>query len=267
MIIKDFHLHTAFSPDSDAKAEHMLEKATKLGFDEVAFTDHIDYTSEGKELSFHINYNEYIEVFNELKNKYRNKISIVFGVEIGIEPQLKQTLKDFTGSFPFEFIIGSSHTVEKKDLYTNEYFVGKDKAIAHRIYLEEVLENIVTIDCFDVYGHLDYISRYGNYENNRLAYREYKVIIDEILTELIKRGKGIEINTSGFRYGLNDIYPSLEVLKAYKNLGGEIITVGSDAHYPKAIGERFDYAEKMLREAGFKAYTVFRGRTPNFIEL
>ena len=111
------------------------------------------------------------------------------------------------------------------------------------------------------------MSRYGLYEDNAVNYMEFSSLIDAVLKELIERGKGIEINTSGYRYGINDCYPDIEILKRYKALGGEIVTVGSDAHFPRDVADHIGAAYDMLNIAGYKYVTVFKGREPSFITL
>ena len=110
------------------------------------------------------------------------------------------------------------------------------------------------------------IKNYGNVMT-RIDYNEFKEMLDEILLNLIKDDKGIEINTSGIRYGLGTCHPNIGIVKRYKELGGKIITVGSDAHKESDLGSSFDVATSMLEEAGFDEVTVFHGRNPEFIKL
>lgn len=134
-------------------------------------------------------------------------------------------------------------------------------------YFKEVLQNIKIYDEFDVYGHIDYIVRYGGYPEKVIKYKDYQEILDEILITLIQRGKGIEINTSGFRYGLNAPHPNQEILARYKNLGGKMITIGSDAHKTEDMCADFDKATEILKEMGYKEYAVFEKRKSKMIQL
>ena len=113
MFRADYHLHTNASSDSDAKAEDMIEKAISMGFDEIALTDHVDFDDRYT----YTDYNEYIPKFHKLKEKYKNDIELVLGVEIGLDNKAKEKVNDFALSFPFDFIIGSSHSVMLYDLY------------------------------------------------------------------------------------------------------------------------------------------------------
>ncbi len=266
MFSADYHLHTSFSIDSEAPMEAVILSAISKGLDEIAFTDHVDYDMKYYPVP---DYDSYIPVFNELREKYKDKINIVLGIEIGLENKWADKINDITVSYPFDFIIGSSHCVLTKDLYfdRDEFFGGRTKEDAYTVYFEELYKNIQTCRDFNVYGHIDYISRYGIYEDNSLIYKEYAELIDKCLISIIEKGKGIEINTSGFRYGINGTYPSMDILKRYKELGGEIITVGSDSHKVEDVADHIDHAYDMMKEAGFKYVSIFRNRKPQFIKL
>lgn len=147
------------------------------------------------------------------------------------------------------------------------FFEGLTQKQAYIRYFEEVLKNVNLYDEFDVYGHIDYIIRYGGYENKTLIYSEYEEVLDEILKTLINKGKGIEVNTSGFRYGLETAHPNEEILKRYRSLGGKIITVGSDAHQTKDLYSNFEKVYSLLKSLGYEYYTVFQNREPRFIKL
>ena len=124
---------------------------------------------------------------------------------------------------------------------------------------------------FDVYGHIDYVIRYviKYYDNviNKINYDEFRDILDEILLVIINKDKGIEINTSGIRYGLNSVHPNIEILKRYKELGGKIITIGSDAHRVEDLASHFDIAIDLLEQSGFEEIAVYHNRKPDFIKI
>ncbi len=263
--ITDCHIHTNYSSDSDAPMEEMILSAIQKGCDEIAFTDHVDFD----ERYDFTDYAVYMPVIYELAEKYKNDITVTFGVEIGLESLWADKINALTQKFPFDFIIGSSHAVCTKDLYfdRNEFFSGKTKTEAYNTYWDEMLKNIGACRDFCVYGHLDFVSRYGTYDDNTLRYEDYADKIDAVLKALIENGKGIEINTSGFRYGINTVYPSIDILNRYKQLGGEIVTIGSDAHFVKDVADHIGCAYDMLFEAGYSHITVFRHRKPKFIKL
>ncbi len=267
MIKTDYHMHTTYSPDASNTIQQMIEKAIQLGLSEIALTDHVDFIPDGRRPDNYIDYNKYIEELKQHKARYGDKINIILGVELGVEPQLKDKLEKFASSFPFEFIIGSSHNTHQQDLWLKTFYENKDKKTAYSQHLEEILENVKTLDCFDVYGHLDYISRYGTYEDKTLRYAEFSDHLDEIFKTLIYRGKGIEVNTSGYKYGFNRPHPDKDILEAYKRLGGEILTIGSDSHCTSTLAGSFDKTEAILKQVGFKYYTLFRDRKPVMVAL
>ena len=116
-------------------------------------------------------------------------------------------------------------------------------------------------------GHIDYVVRYGAHKAEQYGYTEYADILDAILRRVIEDGRGIEVNTAGLQKGLGFPNPHYDVIRRYRQLGGEIVTVGSDAHAPEQIGSNFCLIEDFLREAGFRYRTEFKDRVPVFIQL
>jgi len=267
MYFADYHTHSDFSSDSTTPMEKNIKQAIALDLKEIAITDHIDFDYPDPDFSFVFEYESYKKQVDFLSEKYRNKIKILLGVEIGLQTHVYEEIENFLSKNYFDFIIGSTHCIDKCDLFTNDFFIGKTKYEAYYRYFEDVLNHIKKFSNFNVYGHLDFINRYGDYKDKTMIYSEFKDITDEILKELISRGKGIELNTSGFRYGLGHTHPQFEILKRYKELGGEIITVGSDAHVSKDICYHFDIAYNMLKEAGFEYITTFDNQHPKFIKI
>lgn len=199
------------------------------------------------------------------KEKYSDRIELLFGVELGLMDYLAPRLYEYTKVHDFDFIIGSSHLVDGIDPYYPGYFdkLGDKEGI--RRYLQSILDNIAAFDDFDVYGHLDYVVRYSN--DKTYLPSDYSDMTDEILKKLISMGKGIELNTAGLKYGLGWAHPHPEVLKRYRELGGEIITVGSDGHKGEHIAYDFDKATEILQAAGFTYRAIFRGRKAEFIRI
>ena len=147
------------------------------------------------------------------------------------------------------------------------FFEGLTRKQAYLKYFKEVLQNIKKYNNeFDVYGHLDYVVRYGGYDEKSIEYREFREILDEIIFNLVRKDKGLEINTSGIRYGLGYPHPNIEILKRYQELGGHIVTIGSDAHNYHDLGSNFDLAIEILEAAGFDEITMFHRRQPEFIK-
>ena len=263
----DQHMHCNFSGDSDALPEDMIKAGIAHGLSGICFTDHLDYDYPEEPNIFLLDFDNYFKVLSDLREKYADKISVNIGIELGLQPQAAGQNLAVTEKYPFDFIIGSSHVVNHMDPYYPEFFAGRDEDAAYMEYFESVLENINSGVDFDVYGHIDYVVRYGPNKNAFFTYEKFKDIIDEILTQLISKGKGIEVNTGGFKYGLGHPNPTEDIIKRYRELGGEIITMGADAHVPEYVAYEFDKTAQIIKKCGFKYYTVFKNRKAEFIPL
>ncbi len=263
----DYHVHTDFSGDCDMPLEVACREAIELGVKEIAVTDHldIDYPKEG--FNFHFDYDTYSSSLVKAQKRYGEQLSIIKGLEIGLQPHVLAECHNYLQGTNFDFIIAAVHAVDRKDLYSGEFFAGRDKRTAFEEYLEDVYFCLKGFERYHVLGHIDLVRRYGNYRDNSMEYADYKDLLDLILKELIDRGKGLEINTSGLHYGLDSPHPSLTILKRYRELGGEIITIGSDAHTPGRLGENFPLACRMAREAGFKYIARFPGGKPELFKF
>lgn len=263
----DQHMHCNFSGDSDALPEDMIKAGIAHGLSGICFTDHLDYDYPEEPNIFLLDFDNYFKVLSDLREKYADKISVNIGIELGLQPQAAGQNLAVTEKYPFDFIIGSSHVVNHMDPYYPEFFAGRDEDAAYMEYFESVLENINSGVDFDVYGHIDYVVRYGPNKNAFYTYEKFKDIVDEILTQLISKGKGIEVNTGGFKYGLGHPNPTEDIIKRYRELGGEIITMGADAHVPEYVAYEFDKTAQIIKKCGFKYYTVFKNRKAEFIPL
>lgn len=264
--MKDCHVHTKISHDGKATIEEYINIAKEKGIDEITFTEHYDIYEGLKTNLKTLNVDYYRKEYEKQKNDIKCKTN--FGIEIGLQPDIVKQIKEMVKKYPFDFIIGSSHITCKKDIAMDKsFFDGYTRKEAYLRYFEEVLENIKLYDEFDVYGHLDYVVRYGGYEKKKIDYEEWKDILDEILINLIKKGKGIEVNTSGIRYGLKTTHPNIEILKRYKELKGQIITIGSDAHKIEDLGSHFKLVYDMLEYMGWSEVAVFHNRKPSFIKI
>ncbi len=263
----DTHIHTSYSGDSDAAPEEVVKKAIELGLPGICITDHLDLDFPETPGFVPLDEEGYDAGIRHLQEQYRDTYPVCFGIEMGLQPHLAQAHRDFLDAHDFDFVIGSSHAVHGFDPYNPSFYEGRDESDAYWEYFKSITENIPAFDDFDVYGHLDYVVRYGPTQNQHYSYAQYREIIDEILQLLIEHGKGIELNTAGFRYCLGHPNPTEDILARYRELGGEIVTVGSDAHRPEDIAYAFDRVPAILKDCGFSYYTIFRGRKPEFIKL
>jgi len=267
MHYSDYHLHTEFSGDSNQNIEQLVEWGISLGLKEMAITDHFEYDIVGMTDEFVLDLPKYVDKVLELKYKYKSKINIKLGVEIGSQLHLKDYFERELKDYPMDIIIASSHSIEKVDLYFCKVQEGRTKDQVQDLYFETLLQMVNIYDNFSIVGHLDYVTRYGGEKYRGLNYNRQKDIIDQILRQLIEKGKGIEINTSGFRYKEDRFYPLKDIVKRYFELGGEIISIGSDAHKYKDMVAYFDIAYDYLKYLGINYITTFEKLQPVFIKM
>lgn len=277
MILADYHVHSEFSSDSQAPMEQMIEKALQLGLSRLCFTDHMDYDYPPvSNHTFTFDPDAYVKKIIELKEHYHKKIEILTGIELGLQPHLSERLNSLLKNYSFDFIIGSSHVVDHYDPYFPEYWGNKTKEQGVRRYFESIIENCRTFHDFNVYGHIDYIIRYvpekyidkaSGRSMPEYSYLDYSDVLDEVLETILAYGKGIEVNSAGLKYGLGYPHPRAEVLKRYLELGGELITIGSDAHKPEHLCYDFQLLPEYLKSLGFRYYAVFKQGKPVYEKL
>ena len=254
----DYHSHSDFSDDCTTPLRDMVRAAVTAGIRELAVTDHYDPDYPDRNFPFELDFSAYHKGLEEVGREFSDRIRIVKGIEIGIQHgDTNQKCRETAAAYPYDFIIGSFHCTGGQDLYTEYFKTRSDEAGVAEFY-EYVYQGIRDFQDFDVLGHINVIDRYVKQIPD---YRPYMEIIEAILKELISLGKGIEINTSSFRYGMNGrTTPSAEILTLYKDLGGEIITYGSDAHRESHLGYKYKEAMEILQHHGFRYLATFRER-------
>lgn len=269
MNMLDNHVHTTFSRDGKDNMETVIKRGIDLGVSHLTFTDHMEY-NDGE---FSIDFEKYCKTIQEYKEKYKSYININTGIEVGYQKHLKKDIETIINYYPFDFILCSTHTVDKIDVPSPKFFEGYSKEEAYRKYFESILDTVSNFNDFDVYGHLDYVIRYGNYKDskgkkiNKIIYNDYRDVLDAILQRIIYNDKGIELNTSGIRYNIGAMHPNRSILKRYRELGGYIITMGSDSHKARDVCKDFNIAYELLRYLDFKRVCTFKDREPIFMSI
>ncbi len=259
----DYHTHTAFSDDCDIAMEEMILQAIQCGVKELAITDHYDPGYEDPEFPFCLDFDRYYESLLEMSQKYEDAISIIKGMEIGImDSELEECSRAVT-QYPYDFIIGSFHCLEKKDLYRYDFSQVDRPAVLERFYTY-VNKCLKAYKDYDVVGHFTIIDRYIG---EVFDYRPYMDIIEDTLKTIIYDGKGLEINTSSFKYKMDIWLPRKEILQLYRQLGGEILTFGSDSHDTHHFMDHFAEAQELAKSSGFSYQCTFRNRKPEFHKL
>jgi len=256
----DYHMHSDFSADSDTPMETTIEKAISLGLEEICFTDHIDYDYPDKDWIFEFDLKAYDQKIRKLQEVYADKIRIKKGLEIGLQPHLLERYQKLMEAETFDFVICSMHSVAGHDLHSGGFMQGKTTEEGSEIYYKELLDCIKKYKEFSILGHVDLIKRYTKEKSNY----DFHNLLSEIFKEIIPHGLGIELNTSGFRYGLESGMPSRDILTLYKECGGEILTIGSDAHTETALASHFTESLELIEEIGFKYIATFDNMQPKF---
>jgi len=255
----DYHMHTWFSADSEANPREHILKAIEEGLEEICFSDHRDF--HYPYCPFELDVENYFHEIKLLKEEYKDQIKIKIGVEIGLDLDYIDEINEFIDSYDFDYVIGSIHVIHQTEFYDPaDFFKGKTKEEAHREFFMNTLECVKTFDCFNCLGHLDYIARYGPYKDKSVHDELYKDIIDEIFNVLIEKNKGIEVNTSGYKDLKTCGFPNFELVQRYYDLGGRIITVGTDSHTSDRVGEHVDDVIKEYQRIGFEDISTFSKR-------
>ncbi len=267
-ITADLHMHSHHSADSTASMEEMVESAIQRGLKELCFTEHYDYgypvSDENPEGTWDLNTDSYLYELLHLRDVYKDRIKILFGVELGLTPDAVRPYLQYVRGFDFDYVIGSIHLIDGKDPYYRENFADLADEALYRRYFEVTLENIMKFRNFDSLGHLDYVVRYGAAKDQNYSYEKYKDVIDPILEFLLENEKGLEVNSAGLRRGLAHPNPCKDIIQKYHDLGGELITIGSDAHKPEDVAADFGAVASLLTDCGFKYYVTYENRLPEY---
>ena len=267
MILYDNHTHCEFSSDGRMKIEDAIKGAIESSLSGIAFTDHFDLDlPESNEQIFTFDPKLQQSKINFYKSKY--DLSILKGVELGLQTKSLKNLTEFLSKYSFDTIIASVHFVDGLDPYHGDFYKNHDAKSAYTRYLETILENITLFSNFDILGHFDYIVRYAPYKECNITLKEYPDHLDSILRLLAESGKAFEINTNTYRER-DGRHPELDlnILKRFRELGGEAISLGSDAHDKFRIGENFEKYIFLLKECGFRYLVHYKNRKAIFEKI
>lgn len=259
----DYHMHSTLSFDGKGTAPEMAAAAKAKGLKEICFTDHFDCNSE-KELPHSLfTPEQHMAVYDGLDVP---GLTIKKGMEFGLTTWNQRYIEDFLSVRPLDFIIGSIHFVKGIDPYDRRYWEERTMRQGFIDYLETSLKCVKLHDNFDVLGHINYVCKSPNSPTHEyLYYNDARECADEIMKVLVSKGRGMEINTSG-KDRCGDFLPNAAYLRRFKELGGEIVTVGSDAHTADRVGQYADEALGILKDI-FGYVCTFSERKPVFNKL
>lgn len=269
----DYHVHSYYSDDCEYLMEDIVKDAIKKGIQELCFCDHVDYgvkmDAECEErvegCVYNVDYPRYFQEIDALKEKYKDQITLKRGMEFGVQTHTIKQFKMLYNFWFYDFIILSCHQINDLEFWNQDFQRGKSQAEYNKAYYQNILSVVREFKDYSVLGHLDLIRRYD--ENGHYPFEFVKDIVEEILKQIILDGKGIEINTSSFYYGLDDLTPARDILSLYLKLGGEIITIGSDAHNSEQLGAYIEGVKEILKQIGFKKFCTYDKMKPIFHDL
>jgi len=267
----DAHLHTDLSPDSAVPIDDYARQAVERNIAEIAITDHIDFDPSAPAYAF-TTFEQRERTVRDAAERWGPRgVAIRFGVEVTWDRRWEADIRDHLARHAYDFVIGSVH-VYRDSVYSAEHvgpWVAAQPSLADVVapYFDEVTAGAGT-GLFDAMGHIDFVKRYlvPHVTPDQLA--AAPELYEPILRALVESGTALEVNTSGLRQDAGEPYPSAAIVTRFHELGGERITVGSDAHRAEHFGWALDEGYAAARAAGFRAMTLRRGGgTPIVVEL
>lgn len=261
----DCHLHTAaFSCDARATLDGLIARAGQIGLELLTTTEHVDFDPRD---GCHGHYDQVQHMAQRARVRERSfgGIKVLIGVEIDYQARYESAVRAFLDGGVYDFVIGSVHYAGGAFIFGDAFLAGPERA-RYEAYFDQAL-CAARSGLFDVLGHLDIVKRYGVEHYGPFQPACYAEPIDALLRACVETGTGLEINTSGYRGPPREPFPSLPVLKRYRELGGELLTVGSDAHAIADLGRDIPLAIELARQAGFWRIAAFVDRQPQWLPI
>lgn len=268
MYLTDYHTHTRCSFDSQADLMEQAVRAAQLGLQELCTTDHCDLIDEKARRVYDLDWVPILNQYQQVREKMEGKLKLRLGIELGCAQTDPECARKMLSGASLDFVIGSIHNLSMErggtDLYYVKYDTVEDCYRALDDYFASMAALVKLTDTYDVLGHVIYPLRYmTGAQGGPVTLERYWEQLRAIFTAVAQSGRGIEVNT----YCGRTLEPWLEVLKLYRDCGGEIVTIGSDAHNAENIGKGAQQAQQLLEAAGLRYLTVYQQRTPQFVKL
>ena len=268
MVLFDNHNHSQFSFDGKrTSVEASTRAAAEADLGGICFTDHCDHYVPPMKASFENVVPEYFNVeeqqaeISRVQSLIGDRTKILKGIEIGMYEECHEQIRKVLDENSFDQIIASVHYIEKTDPYYGGYYDGKDWKQAYGTYLETIYREMKWLEDFDIMGHYDYIVRYASYPVTSIRYRDFSDIFDEMFRYLIHEGKALEINTKSYEgHRGRMVELDNDVLLRYREMGGEIVSLGSDSHEPSRVGAGFVRHAEFLKAMGFRWTAHYESR-------
>ena len=268
----DYHMHTDYTLDATGKVEDFCQAAIAKKIEEIAFTNHfiiINIDRPGGSITPQ-------QIFEHVKDIESAREKFDLEIKLGLECDYWQTyhkdIEKILDEHDFDFIMGSVHFVEGFLIgggleHCTRFFEAKSIHEAYETYFKRIIEAIES-QLFEVIAHPDSIRKNAKkFYGQELPFEKYQDLVKEVIESLVDNKVGIEVNTSGYRHGINDCFPSIGFLKLCKEAGVKIITIGSDAHSPSGLGINLEKGIEQLRAAGYDEISLFNLRKPKQIPI
>lgn len=267
MKLVDTHTHSLFSSDSKMDIDAALQYTREAGLHGIVFTEHYDFDVPEGIIAFEFDPAEQQAAVREIAERYKTDITVLTGIEVGMQPASFDKIHGLLDQHTFDQIIASVHFVDQEDPYHGGYYIGKDAKRAYGRYLETIYNCIRQMKTFDILGHFDYIARYAPYPES-MCYADFPDLFDAIFQLLIQHGRTLELNTKTYHIKPDGTpHPDPHIFRRFRELGGEALSFGSDAHKLEHIGIRFDEYAALAKEFGFRYSVYYQDRKPMFLPL
>ncbi|MCI1779566.1 MAG: histidinol-phosphatase HisJ family protein [Bacteroidales bacterium] len=269
--IFDNHLHSQFSVDSRTTLKELTDKAIERHLAGIAITDHLDIDAPRKQDEYLFDIAEQQKEIDRLQAEPKIKgtsLKILKGIEIGLQPETYEKNRKFVAGKYFDTVIASVHFIDQLDPFYHTYYKDKTYKQAYGHALETIYETAIEYKDFDILGHFDYVARYAPYEVRDITYREFGDYLDPILKFLAEEGKALEINTKSYRLfnGHEQLFDD-NILKRFRELGGEALSLGSDSHDALRVAENFEKYVSVAIKCGFRYLVHYEHRKPVFEKI
>jgi histidinol-phosphatase (PHP family) len=261
----DCHLHTAgFSCDSEETLQAYVDRARELGLRAICTAEHVDFSPDDYGYGYY-DYGRHRAQRARVRAQPFDSLTVLIGAEVEYQQHFEPQVRGFVHAAEYDYVIGSVHFAQGQSVFEEAFYDAPEQE-RYQAYFYQVL-HAAQSGLFDVIGHLDIVKRYGVRHYGPFDPARYADILDAILRACVRTGTGIEINTSGCRGPPQEPFPTLPVVRRYRELGGEVLTVGSDAHAADDLARHIPDAIALARAAGFGAITLFVDRQPTWLPI
>ena len=259
----DVHLHTKISFDSKEEPENYIKRAKELGVKTIGFSEHYDFDAflDGEKDVTLADLDRYTNYIEKLNKDYPD-VEILQGIEFGYRKEAEPKYKELLQNYPFDYVINSLHTLPNRgDCYHDKFFEGKPLKDSYLEYFKGVLESVNADYDYQIIGHIGYVCRYRTGEGSQIKYLDYSDILDEILKAIISKDKCLEINTSSGVGGCTFL-PDMDIIERYIQLGGKLLSFGSDAHNSNNYYKNAQMIKDFLKQVGVNELYYYKDRQP-----